>query len=336
MPPESPRPAAESPPIRGSAPSAPPAGAPVAAGRVRRTPRARFWANPGVRVAAVLLTLVAAAAVFGPLCLPERDQYPTPAQLSPPSPDHWIGTDINGRDLLYRVFIGARISLAVGLAGALIAFFVGTSYGLVAGYAGGRTDSVMMRAVDVIYSIPRLIFIIILINVVEGRFHGWLQATLGGARLAGLRALPGYSKTVILIITLGLVEWLTMARVVRGQVLVLKNLQFVTAARSLGQSHIKILLRHLLPNLTGIIAVYLTLTIPAVILDESFLSYLGLGVDASQSSWGTLLSDGAQAINPIKSSWWLLVFPAAVMSATLLALNFLGDGLRDALDPRSE
>ena len=329
-------PGAESPPIGGSGPSAPPAGAPVAGGRARRTPWARFWANPGVRVAVVLLALVAAGAVGGPLLLPDRYQYPTPAQLSPPSPVHWLGTDLNGRDLLYRVFIGARISLAVGLAGALISFFIGTSYGLVAGYAGGRTDSLMMRAVDVIYSIPRLIFIIILINVVEGRFHGWLQVALGGSQFAGLRALPGYSKTVILIITLGLVEWLTMARVVRGQVLVLKNLQFVTAARSLGQSHVKILLRHLLPNLTGIIAVYLTLTIPAVILDESFLSYLGLGVDASQSSWGTLLSDGAQAINPIKSSWWLLVFPAAVMSATLLALNFLGDGLRDALDPRSE
>ena len=331
-----PTPAAASPPIGGSGPSAPPAGAPVAGVRARRTPGARFWANPGVRVAVVLLALVAAGAVGGPLLLPDRYQYPTPAQLSPPSPAHWLGTDLNGRDLLYRVFIGARISLAVGLAGALISFFIGTSYGLVAGYAGGRTDGLMMRAVDVLYSIPRLIFIIILINVVEGRFHGWLQATLGASGWAGLRALPGYSKTVILIITLGLVEWLTMARVVRGQVLVLRNLQFVTAARSLGQSHVKILLRHLLPNLTGIIAVYLTLTIPAVILDESFLSYLGLGVDASQSSWGTLLSDGAQAINPIRSSWWLLVFPAAVMSATLLALNFLGDGLRDALDPRSE
>ena len=332
-------PAAEAPPIGGSAPSAPPASAAVApmpALRGRRTPLARFWANPGVRAAVVLLALVAATAVFGPLCLPDRYQFPTPAQLSPPSAAHWLGTDINGRDLLYRVFIGARISLVVGLAGAMISFFIGTTYGLVAGYSGGRTDSLMMRAIDIIYSIPRLIFIIILINVVEGRFHGWLQSTFGSSGSASLRALPGYSKTVILIITLGLVEWLTMARIVRGQVLVLRNMQFVTAARSLGQSHAKILLKHLLPNLTGIIAVYLTLTIPAVILDESFLSYLGLGVDASQSSWGTLLSDGAQAINPIKSSWWLLVFPAVVMSATLLAFNFLGDGLRDALDPRSE
>ena len=327
-------------PVGGSAPSAPPAGPPPAAPlpvRVAgRTPLARFWANPGVRVAVVLLALVGVAAAVGPLLLPAGYEYPTPVQLSPPSRAHWLGTDINGRDLLCRVLLGARVSLVVGLAGALVSFFIGTGYGLVAGYAGGRVDGFMMRAVDVIYSVPRLIFIIILINVVEGRFHGWLQGLVGGSDSAAVRALPGYSKTLILIITLGLVEWLTMARVVRGQVLVLKNMQFVTAARSLGQSHAKILLRHLLPNLTGIIAVYLTLTIPAVILDESVLSYLGLGVDASQSSWGTLLSDGAQAINPIKSSWWLLVFPAAVMSATLLALNFLGDGLRDALDPRSK
>ena len=268
--------------------------------------------------------------------MPQSYERPTPAQLSVPSAAHWMGTDLNGRDLLYRVFIGARISLIVGLAGALISLFVGTTYGLVAGYSGGRTDSVMMRGVDVIYAIPRLIFIIILINVVEFRFRGWLQTIFGNSPIQSLRALPGYAKTVILILSLGLVEWLTMARIVRGQVLVLKNMQFVTAARSLGQSHAMILWRHLLPNLTGIIAVYLTLTIPAVILDESFLSYLGLGVDASQASWGTLLSDGAQAINPIKSSWWLLVFPAVIMSATLLALNFLGDGLRDALDPRQK
>ena len=202
------------------------------------------------------------------------------------------------------------------------------------GYAGGRTDALMMRGVDIVYSIPRLIFIIILINIVEPRFKVWLQAVLGLLRLISC-VLPAYSKTIVLIFSLGLVEWLTMARIVRGQVLVLKNMQFVTAARSLGQTHAKILVRHLLPNLTGIIAVYLTLTIPAVILDESFLSYLGLGVDASQASWGTLLSDGAQAVNPIRSSWWLLVFPAGIMSATLLSLNFLGDGLRDALDPRS-
>ena len=318
--------------------SAPPVGGKpeLPALRAGSTPLARFWRNPAVRVAVLILVLVGGSALFGPMLLSTRYQVPTPLQLAPPSLAHSLGTDLNGRDQLYRVCIGARISLAVGLAGALISFFIGTTYGLVAGYVGGRIDGAMMRVVDVIYSIPRLIFIIILINLVEGRFHGWLQGVAGGSGIPALRELPGYSKTLILILSLGLVEWLTMARIVRGQTLVLKNAQFVTAARSLGQSHAKILTRHLLPNLTGIIAVYLTLTIPAVILDESFLSYLGLGVDASQASWGTLLSDGAQAVNPIKSSWWLLVFPATVMSATLLALNFLGDGLRDALDPKGK
>ena len=300
-----------------------------------RSPFHRFQANPAVRFSVVLLLGVMLAAAFAPAFLPLRDQVPTPLQLAAPSPAHWLGTDVNGRDLLYRVCLGARISLLVGLAGAVVSLFVGVGYGLVAGYAGGRTDAAMMRVVDVIYAVPRLIFTIILVNVVEQRFRGWLQGAFGDSPLPMLRALPAYAKTLVLIVSLGLVEWLTMARIVRGQVLVLKNQTFVLAARSLGQTHANILLRHLLPNLTGIIAVYLTLTIPAVILDESFLSYLGLGVDASQASWGTLLSDGAQAVNPIKSSWWLLIFPAAVMSGTLLALNFIGDGLRDALDPRS-
>ena len=311
-----------------------PVDAPLPPVRARAaTPFVRFWRNPAVRVSVATLVLVVSAAVVGPVLMPAAYGAPTPLQLAAPSAAHWLGTDVNGRDQLYRVFVGARISLVVGLTGALVAFFVGTSYGLVSGYAGGRVDGVMMRLVEVVYSIPRLIFIIILINVVNAPFNRWLQAKLAGSSWQGL---PAYSKTLVLIVSLGLVEWLTMARIVRGQVLVLKNQQFVTAARSLGQSHLNILVRHLLPNLTGIIAVYLTLTIPAVILDESFLSYLGLGVDASQASWGTLLSDGAQAVNPIKSSWWLLVFPAAVMSATLLSLNFLGDGLRDALDPHSK
>ena len=325
-------------PVGGGAPGATPDSPPPAAG-VLRAPRsafAVFLRNPAVRCSIAIIFVVIVSAIIGPSLLPQAYDRPTPDQLASPSGAHWLGTDINGRDLLYRVFIGARISLIVGLAGALISLFVGTTYGLLAGYKGGRTDAVMMRIVDVIYAIPRLIFIIVLINVVEFRFRAWLQAIFGNSPIQGLRVLPSYAKTVILILSLGLVEWLTMARIVRGQVLALKNLQFVTAARSLGQTQTKIITRHLLPNLTGLIAVYLTLTIPAVILDESFLSYLGLGVDASQASWGTLLSDGAQAVNPIKSSWWLLVFPAAIMSATLLALNFLGDGLRDALDPRQK
>jgi peptide/nickel transport system permease protein/oligopeptide transport system permease protein len=251
-----------------------------------------------------------------------RDQY------QPPSAAHFFGTDNNGRDSFARVIEGARISLLVGISGALINLIVGTAYGLVAGYVGGNADGIMMRFVEILYALPRLIILIIFTYVFDEHFKTWLNAH-------GMVGLVGYSKIIILITTLGLIEWLTMARIVRGQVLSLKNLQFVAAARALGQSHARIILRHLLPNVVGIIIVYLTLTIPAVILDESFLSFLGLGVQAPEASWGSLLSEGAQVINPIKSYWWLLVFPALVMSVTLLALNFLGDALRDALDPRA-
>jgi len=184
-----------------------------------------------------------------------------------------------------------------------------------------------MRAVEILYSVPRLIILLIAINAFDSRMKAWLAAS-------DAPGLVGYSRIIILILSLGLIEWLTMARIVRGQVLALKSQQFVAAARSLGQSHWKILWRHLLPNLVGVVVIYLTLTVPAVILDESFLSFLGLGIQAPQTSWGSLLADGAQAINPVRSNWWLLVCPATAMSATLLALNFLGDALRDALDPR--
>jgi oligopeptide transport system permease protein len=191
-----------------------------------------------------------------------------------------------------------------------VSLFIGTAWGLIAGYAGGRIDALMMRVVDILYSVPRLTFILIAINAFNAGLQEW-------ASREGL-------------------QWLVQSsRIVRGQVLSLKERQFVTAARALGQSHTKILTRHLLPNLAGIILVYLTLTIPAVVIDESFLSFLGLGIQAPQASWGSLLADGAGAINPLRSFWWLLVFPAAAMSLTLLALNFLGDALRDAFDTRS-
>jgi oligopeptide transport system permease protein len=285
-----------------------------------------------VWASAIFLGLVALGAIFVPLLFPAADGRPSPNQFLPPgSPGHVLGTDFNGRDLLFRIFTGARISLLVGLAGAFVSLFVGTTYGIVAGYSGGRLDNFMMRVVDVFYAVPRLIFILLLAYIIEEPMRRWLYATFSGTFFGGVAAYP---KIVILIIALGMIEWLTMARIVRGQVLALKSLPFVTAARALGQTRWKIVTRHLLPNLAGIIIVYLTLTVPAVMLDEAFLSFLGLGVDASQASWGTLLSDGAQVINPIKSYWWLLVFPAVLMSFTLLALNFLGDGLHDAFDPR--
>lgn len=282
-----------------------------------------------VAVAAMsVLGLIAFFAITGPLWFDYDPGALSKLQFSPPSRAHPFGTDVNGRDVLSRVLQGARISLLVGAAGALISFSVGTTYGLIAGYFGGRIDGGMMRFVEILYSIPRLILIIIASFIFDPMLKSWLQN-------AGLTLLVGYSKIILLILSLGLIEWLTMARIVRGQVLSLKNQQFVLAARALGQSHAKIIVRHLLPNLVGIVVIYLTLTIPAVILDESFLSFLGLGVQAPQASWGSLLSDGAQVINPVKSYWWLLLFPALVMSITLLALNFLGDALRDALDPRA-
>lgn len=293
-------------------------------------PRAfqRVRKNPAAVISAVFLTGMALACIAGPVFLPSALGEPGPLQYAPPSLAHPFGTDLNGRDVMYRVLIGGRVSLLVGICGAAVALFIGTSWGLVAGYAGGRVDALMMRVVDVLYSVPRLIFILIAINAFNASVQGW-------AASLGWEWLVGSSRIAILVVTLGVIEWLTMARIVRGQVLSLKERQFVTAARALGQSHGRILLRHLLPNLAGIVLIYLTLTIPAVIIDESFLSFLGLGIQAPQASWGSLLADGAGAINPLRSFWWLLVFPAVAMSSTLLALNFLGDALRDAIDTRN-
>jgi oligopeptide transport system permease protein len=287
----------------------------------------RLWRRRVARTAMIVIVAMTLAAIVGPALMPAGYGQVSGAQFQPPDHAHLFGTDLNGRDLLYRVLEGARISLLVGISGALISFFVGTAYGLVAGYAGGRTDSGMMRAVEILYSIPRLIIIMVFINAFDTHLKDWMAGV-------GLGALVADSRIVILVLCLGLIEWLTMARIVRGQVLSLKAQQFVAAARALGQSHFKILTRHLLPNLLGIIVVYLTLTVPAVILDESFLSFLGLGVQAPQASWGSLLADGAEVINPIHSNWWLLVFPALAMCITLLALNFLGDAIREVADPR--
>ena len=237
---------------------------------------------------------------------------------------------------------GARVSLVVGLAAAAVNLLIGVAYGLVAGYLGGRIDAIMMRSVDLLYALPRILIIMVLISaysdsLVNGIDAGrlWAQAH-GWSRLEQfLGLLLPYNRMLVVILSLGLIEWLTMARIVRGQVLVLREAQFVTAARAMGQSTWNIMARHLLPNLWTVILTYLTLTIPAVILTESFLSFLGLGIDEPAASWGSLLKQGAQVINPLESRWWLLAFPAALLSATLLALNFLGDGLRDAFDPRS-
>jgi oligopeptide transport system permease protein len=292
-----------------------------------RSPWLKLRKNPAAVVSAIVLASMALGAILGPLLAPAGAGEVTPNSFLPPSSQHLFGTDLNGRDLLYRVLLGARISLLVGVIGASISFVVGIIYGMIAGYLGGGVDSVMMRFVDVLYSIPRLIFLLVLISALDPLLRRQME-------IQGLQEFIGYSKILLLIVSLGLTEWLTMARIIRGQVLSLKSQQFVLAARSIGQNHTNIILKHLLPNLVGVALVYLTLTVPAVILDESFLSFLGTGIQAPLSSWGLLLSDAAQVINPVKGYWWLLVFPAIAMSLTLVALNFLGDGLRDAFDPR--
>ena len=292
-----------------------------------RSPWVKLRRNPAVIVSFGILVVAAIAAALGPALMPATAGEVTRNSFLPPSAQHLFGTDLNGRDLLYRVMLGGQISLIVGVTGALVSFAVGIVYGLIAGYAGGRTDSIMMRLVDILYAIPRLIFLLVLITALDPLVRKSMA-------IYGLQTLTGYSKVFILVLCLGMTEWLTMARIVRGQVLSLKSRNFVVASRSLGQSHRNIIFQHLLPNLMGPALVYLTLTVPAVILDESFLSFLGVGVQAPLASWGLLLSDAAQVINPIKGYWWLLLFPVIAMSMTLLALNFLGDGLRDALDPR--
>jgi peptide/nickel transport system permease protein/oligopeptide transport system permease protein len=277
---------------------------------------------PGsAKVAALVLAGMGLLVLAGPLALPDSYRLPAPLTYAAPSIAHPCGTDMNGRDLLLRIMEGGRISLLVGICGAAISLFIGTTYGLIAGSAGRGTDNAMMRLVDILYSVPRLIFILIFINA----FNERLQLA---ASSQGWEWLVGSSRLVILILSLGVIEWLTMARIVRGQTLTLRERSYVAAARVLGEGYWTILRKHILPNLAGIILVYLTLAIPSVIIDEAFLSFLGLGVQAPQSSWGSLLSEGAASINPLKGAWWMLLFPSLALLSTLLALYSLGDAMR--------
>lgn len=243
---------------------------------------------------------------------------------------HPMGTDEAGRDLLARVLQGGRISLMVGIISTFVSLIVGVSYGAIAGFFGGKIDNIMMRIVDVIYSIPYILIVIVLLSVFGGtNTPKWIQSI---SSLFGSASNQGLSQIILLFVALGLVSWLTMARVVRGQILSLKNQEFVTAARATGVSSLGIIFRHLVPNTLGPVIVYATLTVPSVMLTEAFLSFLGLGVQAPFASWGSLASDGIKniAIYP-----WQMIFPGVTMALTLFSLNFLGDGIRDALDPQT-
>ena len=242
---------------------------------------------------------------------------------------HWsigpvAGRDLLGRDIFSRLFWGARVSLIVGLVATLVSLLIGVTWGAVAGYCGGFVDDLMMRIVDILYSIP-FIFVVIFIITILGQRD--IKMTL---------ELVGIDRITIFFLVVGAIYWLTMARVVRGQVISLKHEPFIEAARALGVSQPSIIARHILPNLVSIVIVYLTLTIPRVMLFEAFLSFLGLGVEPPNVSWGLLANEGIKVINPVKIYWWLIVFPSVALGITLFSLNFLGDGLRDALDPKIE
>ncbi len=234
---------------------------------------------------------------------------------------HWLGTDSKGRDLLARIVWGSRTSILVALAATLCSLLIGVTYGALAGYLGGRIDNAMMRLVDILYSIP-FIFVVIFLVTILNEYRAELEDRYG------------IDREVVFYVVIGAIYWLTMSRVVRGQVLQLRETEFVEAARVLGASTRRILFVHLVPNVLSVVIVYLTLTIPAIMLFEAFLSFLGLGIEPPKVSWGLLAVDGAEMINPVRIYWWLVVFPAAAMGLTLLALNLLGDGLRDALDPK--
>lgn len=236
----------------------------------------------------------------------------------------WFGYDTLGRSLLARCLLGGTISLAVGFAAATIAVVLGVGVGLLAGYRGGWVDSVLMRTVDVLYGLPYVLLVILFKIAFEEPLVKWL----------GIR--PETANMVVLFSAIGLVSWLTMARVVRGQVLSLRSQPFIEACRAMGLKERRIFIRHILPNLIGPITVYATLTVPSAILQESFLSFLGVGINPPLATWGSLASEGVEQLSPLKFYWWLLIFPCALLAITLLSLNFMGDGLRDVFDPKKE
>jgi oligopeptide transport system permease protein len=246
-----------------------------------------------------------------------------------------LGSDSLGRSVAVRCLAGGGVSLCVGIAAAGLSVLIGTLYGAVAGYAGGVVDGVMMRIVDILYGLPYVLLVVLLAVAVDAGVENWIEARV---KAGGSGAISGGTRSLIdvgvLLVAIGGVSWLTMARVVRGQVLSLKAQPFMEAARAMGVGWFGQFRRHLLPNLVGPVIVYATLTVPQAILQESFLSFLGIGVKPPLPSWGNLAADGLSELNPVRSNWWLLAFPCVLLGLTLLSLNVLGEGLREALDPK--
>jgi oligopeptide transport system permease protein len=269
----------------------------------------RLLRNRAAAVSIVVLTVLVLAAILGPSLIPNGYEDPDWAAFRvAPTLDggHFFGTDANGRDLLARTLFGTRVSLTVALVATFVSVVIGVLYGAVSGYFGGRTDAVMMRFVDIMYALPYILFVILLM-VIFGR------------------------NVYLLFAAIGALEWLTMARIVRGQTLSLKHREFIEAARASGQRPFKIILRHIVPNLIGPVVIYAALTVPEIIATESFLSYLGFGVQEPLTSLGTLIADGT---NEMETAPWLMAFPAIFLVALLMSLLFIGDGLRDAFDPK--
>lgn len=269
----------------------------------------RFAANRAATVSAGIIFVVVLLAIAVPIWGPHplEEVYWDRMMIGPTLDNsHWFGTDVNGRDMFARVFYGARISLTIGVLTTLVAFIIGVAYGAIAGFFGGRVGAVMMRLVDILYAVPALFLIIILVSVFGNNF-------------------------VIVFISIGAVEWLTMARIVRGQTLSVKEKDYMEAALALGLPWHTVLARYVIPNVLGPVVVYVTLLIPINILVESYLSFLGLGVQEPYTSWGRLISQGAKEID---TAPWLLLFPAIFLTVTMFCFNFIGDGLRDALDPK--
>lgn len=293
--------------------------------RIRRSRRIRFSF-------AVLMLILLSSLLTMPLTLRSdhpwgyNNQYSLPVRVGPnfSASALWCGSDTLGRSLIGRCLLGGAASLAIGLAAAVISVTLGVAVGLVAGYRGGWIDALLMRSVDILYGLPYLLLVILFKIAFE-------------KPLSLLVRSESAANFIVLFTAIGIVSWLTMARVVRGQVLFLRSLPFIEACKATGLGQWRIFTRHLLPNLVGPIVVYATLIVPSAILQESFLSFLGIGIQPPLPTWGSLAADGlSPALNPIVSHWWMLVFPCALLAVTLLALNFLGDGLRDLFDPKAE